>query len=100
MRILRLLLFLAVLLSQHAGLAELVVEDPCCGGEERTTCDEDCPPTCVLRACCAERSVATPPADLPRIAAARPTSAHLPEVERLSAAEPADIFHVPKPSCS
>ena len=99
-RLVRLFLLALIVLSQHAGLVALLADDACCG-EQSQACGDDCSANdCALRSCCAERAAATPPADLPRMASPKPTAAHLPEVERLTAAEPSDILHVPKSSRS
>jgi hypothetical protein len=82
-------------LSQHAGLAVLLAEDDCCGAKS-SACDEGCPPQTMLRPCCAERTLATPPAEGPREVAVQRTKADLPEAETLVSAPPAKILHVPK----
>ena len=85
---------LALLAFDATGVADMWMPEPC-AAVESSACEENCPPTCVRCACCAQPVLQVSLADdgaTPDLVA----GSRLSPFDLLADAEGRDITHVPK----
>jgi hypothetical protein len=90
-----LIIVLAFLTCDLAGLDSCLVMERCASVND-TSPDNNCPPTCVRCACCAQ-----PVVGIPTVVVVHLIEPHViaePVTLHLVSAPPHDILHVPKPS--